>query len=179
MYYHPSHPEALKLSERKLDVIGEIEKFCKAADVVGPNVGQARQVALYIGLQLEELAEKLSVLDFFSTDRPLGGTCIIFLVDAVDEFSKDFKSGVYDELIKRCLDRKEIREQLLDADLDLAWVSIGASLAMGADVRRGFEKVNDSNQAKIDPATGKVLKEENGKVIKPEGWTPPDLGDCV
>jgi hypothetical protein len=32
-----------------------------------------------------------------------------------------------------------------------------------------------TNFAKIDPATGKVRKREDGKVLKPVGWTPPNL----
>jgi tripartite-type tricarboxylate transporter receptor subunit TctC len=31
----------------------------------------------------------------------------------------------------------------------------------------------------IDPATGKVQRREDGKVLKPEGWTPPDLKPFV
>jgi predicted HAD superfamily Cof-like phosphohydrolase len=29
--------------------------------------------------------------------------------------------------------------------------------------------------AKIDPTTGKVLRREDGKILKPEGWQPPSL----
>jgi len=29
--------------------------------------------------------------------------------------------------------------------------------------------------AKVDPVTGKVKRREDGKILKPEGWTPPDL----
>ena len=29
--------------------------------------------------------------------------------------------------------------------------------------------------AKIDSSTGKVNKREDGKVLKPEGWKPPEL----
>jgi hypothetical protein len=32
-----------------------------------------------------------------------------------------------------------------------------------------------TNFAKIDPTTGLVRKREDGKVLKPEGWTAPDL----
>jgi len=32
-----------------------------------------------------------------------------------------------------------------------------------------------SNLAKINPETGKVIKRQDGKVLKPEGWTPPEL----
>jgi predicted HAD superfamily Cof-like phosphohydrolase len=32
-----------------------------------------------------------------------------------------------------------------------------------------------TNLAKIDPDTGKVIKRDDGKVLKPEGWQPPQL----
>ena len=32
-----------------------------------------------------------------------------------------------------------------------------------------------ANPQWIDPETGKVRKREDGKVLKPEGWTPPNL----
>jgi hypothetical protein len=32
-----------------------------------------------------------------------------------------------------------------------------------------------TNFAKIDKETGKVRKREDGKVLKPVGWVPPDL----
>jgi hypothetical protein len=32
-----------------------------------------------------------------------------------------------------------------------------------------------SNLKKIDKSTGKVLKREDGKVLKPEGWKKPDF----
>jgi hypothetical protein len=32
---------------------------------------------------------------------------------------------------------------------------------------------------KIDIQTGKVIKNEAGKVMKPEGWTPPKLDNFI
>ena len=36
-----------------------------------------------------------------------------------------------------------------------------------------------TNFAKNDKKTGKVIKREDGKVLKPDGWTPPDLKDFL
>jgi predicted HAD superfamily Cof-like phosphohydrolase len=46
---------------------------------------------------------------------------------------------------------------------------------MGADGEGAWIEVMRSNFAKIDHDTGKVRKREDGKVLKPEGWTPPEL----
>lgn len=46
---------------------------------------------------------------------------------------------------------------------------------MGADVEGAYAEIVRSNMSKIDPATGKMLKDANGKVIKPPGYSPPNL----
>jgi predicted HAD superfamily Cof-like phosphohydrolase len=45
----------------------------------------------------------------------------------------------------------------------------------GYKVDEAWAEVARSNLAKIDPTTGKVTKRADGKVLKPEGWTPPNL----
>ena len=67
------------------------------------------------------------------------------------------------------------RVEQLDALIDILVVTIGALHSMGADAEGAWKEVLQTNLAKIDPATGKVIKREDGKVLKPEGWKPPDL----
>lgn len=63
----------------------------------------------------------------------------------------------------------------LDGCMDLIWVTIGFCIAKGYNVKGAWEEVANSNLAKIDKKTGKVIKNHQGKVMKPEGWTLPDL----
>ena len=42
-----------------------------------------------------------------------------------------------------------------------------------------LREVIGTNLAKIDKETGKVRKREDGKVLKPVGWTPPNLEPYV
>ena len=63
----------------------------------------------------------------------------------------------------------------LDALIDILVVTIGAIHSMGADAEGAWNEVMRSNFDKIDPETGQVLKREDGKVLKPEGWTAPWL----
>ena len=63
----------------------------------------------------------------------------------------------------------------LDALIDILVVTVGAIHSMGADGEGAWIEVMRSNFAKIDPASGKVLKRADGKVLKPEGWKPPEL----
>jgi len=63
----------------------------------------------------------------------------------------------------------------LDALIDILVVTIGAIHSMGADAEGAWKEVMKTNFAKIDHETGKVRKREDGKVLKPVGWTAPDL----
>ena len=63
----------------------------------------------------------------------------------------------------------------LDALLDFIVVTTGAIHSAGFDGEGGWKEVMRTNFAKIDKDTGKVRKREDGKVLKPVGWTPPDL----
>ena len=67
----------------------------------------------------------------------------------------------------------------LDALIDILVVTIGAIHSMGADGEGAWNEVMRTNMAKIDPVTGKVRKREDGKVLKPEGWAPPDLKSYI
>lgn len=65
--------------------------------------------------------------------------------------------------------------EVLDALVDILVVTIGAGHSMGANMEGAWNEVMRTNFAKIDPETGKVRKREDGKVLKPEGWQPPEL----
>ena len=67
------------------------------------------------------------------------------------------------------------RVEQLDALIDILVVTMGAIRAGGFDGEGAWKEVMDTNFAKIDPVTGKVRKREDGKVLKPEGWKPPQL----
>ena len=99
-------------------------------------------------------------------------------IEACDQECNTENSILYHNLIK-----EEYQEYLdsvdsvdeLDACMDMIWVILGYCYMQGYDVDGAWKEVARSNLAKIDPDTGKVIKNEHGKVMKPEGWTPPDL----
>ena len=63
----------------------------------------------------------------------------------------------------------------LDALIDILVVTVGAIHSLGVDAEGAWKEVMRTNFAKIDHETGRVRKREDGKVLKPVGWTPPDL----
>jgi predicted HAD superfamily Cof-like phosphohydrolase len=71
------------------------------------------------------------------------------------------------------------RVEQLDALVDILVVTMGAIRTGGFDAEGAWREVMNTNFAKIDPTTGKVRKREDGKVLKPEGWTPPNLEKFV
>jgi predicted HAD superfamily Cof-like phosphohydrolase len=71
------------------------------------------------------------------------------------------------------------RVEMLDALIDILVVTIGAIHSAGFDAEGAWKEVMRTNFAKIDHETGKVRKREDGKVLKPLGWTPPDLKPYV
>ena len=65
--------------------------------------------------------------------------------------------------------------EALDALIDILVVTIGAIHSAGFDAEGAWKEVMRTNFAKIDRETGKVRKREDGKVLKPLGWEPPNL----
>ena len=83
----------------------------------------------------------------------------------------------FTELCEAELVEDEVEE--FDAVLDLLVVLIGYGLSRGWPMVAGWDEVVRSNMAKIDPKTGTVNKRADGKILKPEGWTPPNLADVI
>lgn len=88
-----------------------------------------------------------------------------------------------------CLIEEEVKEtldalmqtyvdpvELADGLVDLVYVAIGAALRHGIDFDACWREVHRSNMAKFPG--GKVIR-KNGKIMKPEGWTPPNLAPIV
>lgn len=65
--------------------------------------------------------------------------------------------------------------EVLDALIDILVVTIGAAHSIGADAEGAWNEVMHTNFAKIDPETGKVRKRDDGKILKPDNWQPPQL----
>ena len=71
------------------------------------------------------------------------------------------------------------RVEQLDALVDILVVTMGAIRAGGFDGEGAWKEVMDTNFAKIDPTTNKVIKRADGKVLKPSNWSPPNLAQFI
>lgn len=90
-------------------------------------------------------------------------------VKLIDEENSELKTAIAD------CDPVEI----LDALTDILVVTIGAIHSMGADGEGAWREVMRSNFSKIDKETGMVRKREDGKVLKPIGYSPPELSPFI
>jgi predicted HAD superfamily Cof-like phosphohydrolase len=100
-------------------------------------------------------------------DQTIGNNTQQYLmyVGLIEEEYKEFQQALLDN------DRVE----QLDALIDILVVTVGAIHSGGFDAEGAWKEVMNTNFAKIDKETGLVRKREDGKVLKPIGWTPPNL----
>ncbi|MBN1332459.1 MAG: hypothetical protein JW971_01735 [Synergistales bacterium] len=60
-----------------------------------------------------------------------------------------------------------------DAMIDLIYFALGTMVEMGIPPEELFDAVQHANMQKLWP-DGKAHFREDGKIIKPEGWEPPE-----
>lgn len=110
-------------------------------------------------------------IDTFATacDQPPSKENYIMYLDLITE--------EYGELADALLANDRVEQ--LDALVDILVVTMGAIRAGGFDGEGAWKEVMNTNFAKIDPTTGKVIKRADGKVLKPEGWQAPELAQFV
>jgi predicted HAD superfamily Cof-like phosphohydrolase len=63
--------------------------------------------------------------------------------------------------------------EVADALADIIYIACGTAVSYGIPLDDVFAEVHRSNMAKL--VDGKVIRREDGKVQKPEGWTAPDI----
>ena len=69
--------------------------------------------------------------------------------------------------------------EVLDALADIGYILAGTIINNGMQhiYDDAFNEVHRSNMAKL--VDGKVIRREDGKVLKPEGWQPPQLAQFL
>ena len=75
------------------------------------------------------------------------------------------------------VDNQDIVE-VADALTDLLYVVYGAGHAFGIDLDECFQEVHQSNMSKLGD-NGRPIKREDGKVLKPDTYFPPDLKNVL
>ena len=67
--------------------------------------------------------------------------------------------------------------EAVDGLIDMLWVILGTLYTyVGPDTALELLKeVARANLSKVDGSLGDLVKDNNGKVVKPQGWTAPDI----
>ncbi len=95
-----------------------------------------------------------------------------FPEDSVQRLRLDLIEEELDEL-QYGIDNQNMVE-IADALTDLLYVVYGAGHAFGIDLDDCFKEVHKSNLSKLGPDF-RPIKREDGKVLKPDTYFPPDL----
>lgn len=100
---------------------------------------------------------------------------------AVLKRMRDHKNAVQFTLAHEATaaDLQQNNADLLDGLCDTTVVVMGMAAMAGLPFNEGMDEVNRSNLAKIDPETGKCIKDAGGKILKPSGWKKPDLAAVI
>jgi predicted HAD superfamily Cof-like phosphohydrolase len=89
-------------------------------------------------------------------------------VDLIEEEFDELRDGI---------EAKDIVE-VADALTDLLYVIYGAGQAFGIDLDECFHEVHSSNMSKLGE-DGRAIKREDGKVMKPNTYFPPDIASVL
>jgi predicted HAD superfamily Cof-like phosphohydrolase len=65
-----------------------------------------------------------------------------------------------------------------DAMADMLYFLHGTALVSGVPLQAVFSAVHGANMAKLGP-NGEVLRRADGKILKPKGWKPADIGEVL
>lgn len=153
-----------------------VSKVVEFNEIAGTKAEfNVQKLSLYIGLILEEAQEMIAeVLKHAETTEQKFS--IGQLSQMLDGMSGTFKKDLWHDVVAK-VDRKEI----LDAAVDIAVVSIGAGICVGSDIKSALNEVADNNLSKFPLVDGvrTVLKDDNGKVMKPEGYKKPELAQFL
>jgi predicted HAD superfamily Cof-like phosphohydrolase len=142
-------------------VCDDVEAFHRACDIPvldKPAVPSEDIIDLRMDLLLEEFVDAASALGYaVGTDNRTGKLRAVKYHDIGEQniqyIAKEFA--------------------------DIVCVVVGAALEFGIPFSDVWDMVHESNMAKKDPITGEVRRRDDGKVIKPDGWEYPDVGEAI
>ncbi len=96
----------------------------------------------------------------------------------------DAQSELYMKLVEE--EFRELRNAFFDRDIvetadacaDLIWVIEGLCYSLGIPLQRVWDEVARSNMSKVSES-GKIMKREDGKILKPDTYSPPDIAKVL
>ncbi|QMP83880.1 MAG: hypothetical protein [Caudoviricetes sp.] len=118
---------------------------------------------------------------------------MVDMVAAVKEFQQAFGQRVGDHPFLPNANERELRMRLMKEEYkeykkaekandlvnlaselaDIIYIACGTAVSYGIPLNEVFEEVHKANMSKL--IDGKVIRREDGKIQKPEGWQPANI----
>ena len=155
-----------------MSMIDDVREFMRVGEQAMPDRVEIPLAAISATYQLAGLSETLA--DSCIELKEMGATASnpadkLILLRArlmVEELGETLAGMVEGDAV-----------QVADGLADLLYVTIGTALAFGIPLEGVWSAVQQANMAKFPG--GKIVRDEQGKVVKPEGWTPPDIAGVL
>ena len=96
---------------------------------------------------------------------------------SLSELYKSLIDEEYAEFVTACDSNNDVEQ--LDACFDMIWVIVAYAKTRGWDIDKAWDEGAKSNLYKIDQASGRVIRREDGKILKPKDWQPPNFQKFV
>jgi predicted HAD superfamily Cof-like phosphohydrolase len=118
---------------------------------------------------------------------------MVDMVAAVKEFQQAFGQRVGDHPFLPNANERELRMRLMKEEYkeykkaekandlvnlaselaDIIYIACGTAVSYGIPLNEVFEEVHKANMSKL--IDGKVIRRDDGKIQKPEGWQPANI----
>lgn len=174
-------------------LIKPVKDFMLACDqTVG--IENKNQEALYAKLMQEELAELEDAVEKQNPEEILDACCDLVWVTIGFYLSKQtiVEENLFDIILEIQDNRKNyfLDDRLVElnkmfyniryfSEYDFIFDIILLAKYLDFDFVGAYNEVARSNMSKVDSISGKVLKREDGKVLKPETYSPPNLSPFI
>jgi predicted HAD superfamily Cof-like phosphohydrolase len=112
------------------------------------------------------------VYDFHAKFGCTIGSSPGFPDDKVQKLRESIEREEFEEMLEANA-RKDMPE-VADGIADLIYVLLGRAVSYGIDLRPIWDEVQRTNMEKVGGT-----KREDGKILKPEGWKPPDVAGLL
>jgi predicted HAD superfamily Cof-like phosphohydrolase len=115
------------------------------------------------------------VLEFHKVTNSL----INYKPTIVNKITNGLRIELLKEELRETIDAIEAEDivEIADGLADLCYVAIGAAVSYGIPLDKVFDEVHRSNMNKAPH--GFVKYRSDGKILKPYGWKPPDVGGII
>lgn len=97
--------------------------------------------------------------------------------DEAKEYLDEFDNAIAEIKATGAVSRSTLIA-LTAENADVRYVTAGDAVTFGLPTDIAFNRIHDANMRKLGP-DGKPIRNEWGKIVKPEGWTPAKLDDLI